>query len=90
VAQKHSSEIDSARQNFVKANIPLGGNFGNFSHRAQGGKNNTQNLGSNNPKDAHSVTSTSSANNTKKQILKNLKQIKTNNEDYFIMQNISN
>jgi hypothetical protein len=39
----------------------------------------------NNSKEVNSVNSNSSATNTKKQILKNLKQIKTNNEDYFIM-----
>jgi hypothetical protein len=39
----------------------------------------------NNSKEVNSVNSNSSVNNTKKQILKNLKQIKTNNEDYFIM-----
>jgi hypothetical protein len=34
--------------------------------------------------------SNGSVNNTKKQFLRGLKQIKTNNEDYIVMQNISN
>jgi hypothetical protein len=86
-AQKHSSDLASARQNFAKANVPLvtghtgGANYGNFSHRVPGQS------GAGNNYNSHSQGQPS-----KKQILKNLKQIdvKTNQEDYFIMQNISN
>lgn len=38
--QKHSSELESARLNFLNSNAPLGGgpstNYGNFSHRVPG------------------------------------------------------
>jgi hypothetical protein len=40
--QKHSSDLESARLNFLKSNIPMGGgqaagaNYGNFSHRVPG------------------------------------------------------
>lgn len=71
-------------------------NFGNFSHRVQP-SGSSQAAGSTNPNPGSGGVmqpglnmNQTSVPSTKKQILKNLKQIKTNNEDYFIMQNISN
>jgi len=91
--QKHSSEVESARPNFMHSHAPLGGgpstNYGNFSHRVPGP---TSQSGAGTVGTALNYSSNTTGQPTKKQILKNLKQInvKTNNEDYFIMQNISN
>lgn len=91
--QKHSSELESARPNFMNSHAPLGGgpstNYGNFSHRVPGP---TSQSGAGTVGTALNYSSNTTGQPTKKQILKNLKQInvKTNNEDYFIMQNISN
>ena len=99
ITTKYQSEIDSARQNFVQAHIPIAAlppmSLGNFSHRVQptaGGPGpSAQNPSTSGAKQAGLglLNQQNSAPGTKKQILKNLKQIKTNNEDYIIMQNIS-
>ena len=81
---KHQSEVQSARQNVGGPQAPAvaSSNPGNFTQRVQTSKPNSKTLSNINP--------SSGPNPTKKQILKNLQHIKTNNEDYKIMQNISN